>query len=65
LSRNGNEISGITGRGISSVNPATVRWRQVWMSSRFHIDYSGGLDENGSMVLEGTNVGGIGAKKTV
>lgn len=49
-----NEVSGITGRGISFVDPATGRWRQVWVSSRFHIDYSGGLDENGSMVLEGT-----------
>lgn len=49
-----NEVSGITGRGISFVDPATGRWRQVWMSSRFHIDYSGGLDDNGSMVLEGT-----------
>lgn len=49
-----NEVSGITGRGISFVDPVTGRWRQVWMSSRFHIDYSGGLDENGAMVLEGT-----------
>ncbi len=49
-----NETSGITGRGLSFVDPATGRWRQVWMSSRFHIDYSGGLDANGSMVLEGT-----------
>lgn len=49
-----NEVSGITGRGISFVDPATGRWRQVWMSSRFHIDYSGGLDANGAMVLEGT-----------
>lgn len=48
-----NEVSGITGRGISFVDPATGRWRQVWVSSRFHIDYSGGLNADGSMVLEG------------
>ena len=48
------EVSGITGRGMSFVDPKTGLWRQVWMSSRFHIDYSGGLDESGAMVLEGT-----------
>ena len=48
------EVSGITGRGISFVDPKTGLWRQVWMSSRFHIDYSGGLNESGAMVLEGT-----------
>ncbi len=49
-----NELSGVTGRGISFVDPATGLWRQVWVSSRFHIDYSGSLNENGAMVLEGT-----------
>jgi hypothetical protein len=48
------EVSGVTGRGISFVDPKTGLWRQVWMSSRFHIDYSGGLNEIGAMVLEGT-----------
>lgn len=48
------EVSGITGRGMSFVDPKTGLWRQVWMSSRFHIDYSGGLNESGAMVLEGT-----------
>lgn len=48
------EVSGITGRGMSFVDPKTRLWRQVWMSSRFQIDYSGGLNESGAMVLEGT-----------
>ncbi|MEP2671188.1 MAG: hypothetical protein ABJH04_19450 [Cyclobacteriaceae bacterium] len=48
------EVSGITGRGISFVDPKTGLWRQVWMSSRFHIDYSGKLNDSGAMVLEGT-----------
>ncbi len=48
------EVTGITGRGLSFVDPKTGLWRQVWMSSRFHIDYSGGLDNSGAMVLEGT-----------
>jgi hypothetical protein len=47
------EVSGVTGRGLSFVDPTTGLWRQVWMSSRFHIDYSGGLNESGAMVLEG------------
>lgn len=48
------EVSGLTGLGMSFVDPRTGRWRQVWVSSRFHIDYAGGLDESGAMVLEGT-----------
>jgi len=46
-------ISGGTGFGMSFVDPKTGLWRQVWMSPRFHIDYSGGLNEKGDMVLEG------------
>lgn len=43
-----------TGIGMSFVDPKTGLWRQVWMSPMYHIDYSGGIDENGAMVLEGT-----------
>lgn len=46
-------LSGETGTGMNFVDPATGKWRQVWMSPRFHIDYSGGLTENGDFVLEG------------
>ncbi|MEM8999763.1 MAG: hypothetical protein AAGB24_05820 [Bacteroidota bacterium] len=46
--------SGSSGTGMSFVDPATGLWRQVWMSPSFHIDYSGGLNEEGDMVLEGT-----------
>lgn len=46
-------FDGGTGTGMTFVDPATGTWRQVWMSPRFHIDYSGGLDEAGAMVLEG------------
>ncbi|WP_304075704.1 hypothetical protein [Maricaulis maris] len=46
-------FDGGTGTGMTFVDPATGHWRQVWMSPRFHIDYSGGLDETGAMVLEG------------
>ena len=46
-------LSGQTGTGMNFVDPATGKWRQVWMSPRFHIDYSGGITETGDLVLEG------------
>jgi len=47
------DISGGTGHGMSFVDPNTGLWRQVWMSPTFHIDYSGKLEANGALVLEG------------
>lgn len=47
------ELSGATGTGMNFVDPTTGKWRQVWMSASFHIDYSGGKIENGNFVLEG------------
>ncbi|KJY76912.1 hypothetical protein [Vibrio nigripulchritudo] len=46
-------ISGETGTGMNFFDPESKKWRQVWMSPRFHIDYSGGLDESGNLILEG------------
>lgn len=46
-------LDGETGTGMNFVDPATGKWRQVWMSPRYHIDYSGGLNEKGDFVLEG------------
>lgn len=46
-------VFGTTGTGMNFVDPETGLWRQVWMSPLFHIDYSGGRDENGGMLLEG------------
>ncbi|WP_343485861.1 hypothetical protein [Allomuricauda sp. d1] len=56
--------SGSSGTGMSFVDPATGLWRQVWMSPTFHIDYSGSLDENGDMVLEGTMYPNNGEKSS-
>lgn len=44
------------GRGYSMnfYNPLTGKWRQVWVANGHTIDYSGGLNEDGAMVLEGT-----------
>lgn len=45
---------GETGTGMNFVDPKTKKWRQVWMSPSYHIDYSGGLTALGTFVLEGT-----------
>ena len=34
-------------------DPLIGEWRQVWMSNGWYIDYTGGLDETGAMVLTG------------
>lgn len=44
---------GTTGTGMNFVDPATGKWRQVWMSPMFHIDYSGEVQPDGSLLLEG------------
>ncbi|MFQ5563692.1 MAG: hypothetical protein ACE5FO_09000, partial [Parvularculaceae bacterium] len=44
---------GGTGQSYNFVDLATGEWRQVWVSAGATIDYSGGLNEEGAMVLEG------------
>lgn len=44
---------GITGQSYNFVDLATGQWRQVWVSAGATIDYSGGLNDKGAMVLEG------------
>lgn len=44
---------GGTGMSMNFYDPLTNAWRQVWVSPGAVIDYSGGLDETGRMVLEG------------
>lgn len=47
--------SGGTGFSINYYNAVTKQWRQVWVAAPgYIIDYTGGLNENGAMVLEGT-----------
>ena len=45
--------NGTTGQSYNFVDLATNKWRQVWVSNWGTIDYSGGLNEDGAMVLEG------------
>lgn len=43
-----------TGFSMNFYDPLRGAWRQVWQSAGGFIDYTGGLDEQGRMVLEGT-----------
>jgi hypothetical protein len=45
--------SGTTGQSYNFVDLASGKWRQVWVSAGATIDYSGGLDKKGRMILEG------------
>lgn len=45
---------GGTGQSYNYVDHADGRWRQIWVSAGATIDYKGGLNEKGEMVLEGT-----------
>lgn len=46
---------GSTGMSINFYNSVSGQWRQVWVTAgAYSIDIVGGLNEEGSMVLEGT-----------
>ena len=45
--------TGGTGQSYNFYNPATEKWRQIWVNSGFIIDYEGGLTASGSMKLVG------------
>ena len=45
---------GGTGMSMNFHDPLQNAWRQVWQSAPGFIDYAGGLDEQGRMLLEGT-----------
>jgi len=54
--------SGGEGTSMNFYDPSAQAWRQVWMSANTFIDYTGGLNEDGAMFLEGeiTNFGPTG-----
>ncbi|MEN0653222.1 MULTISPECIES: hypothetical protein [Hyphobacterium] len=41
------------GTSMNYLDPTSGQWRQIWMGSNSYIDYSGGLNEAGAMVLVG------------
>ena len=46
-------VQGGTGQSYNFYDPGMKKWRQVWVSGFGAIDYAGGLNEDGEMVLEG------------
>jgi len=44
---------GGTGQSYNFYDPGMKKWRQVWVSGGATIDYAGGLNDAGEMVLEG------------
>ena len=46
-------IKGNTGQSYNFYDPVTKKWRQVWVSRGMVIDYEGGLNAEGAMVLTG------------
>ena len=47
------DIQGNGGFSVNFFNPVRSQWRQVWISNGYSIDYTGGLNPQGQMVLEG------------
>jgi hypothetical protein len=41
------------GFSVNYFNPNKDEWRQVWIANGYAIDYSGGLNDEGALVLEG------------
>ena len=47
------DANGNGGFSMNFYHPIDKHWRQVWVSNGFFIDYAGGLNDEGQMVLEG------------
>ena len=47
------DVRGGTGQSYNFYDPGMEKWRQVWVSGFGTIDYAGGLNDEGAMVLEG------------
>lgn len=47
------DTGGGTGHSLNFVEPTNGQWRQVWVGNGNRIDYTGGLNANGQMILTG------------
>ena len=47
------DVQGNGGFSMNFYHPLHGDWRQVWVSNGYFIDYRGGLNDQGQMVLEG------------
>jgi hypothetical protein len=53
IMENWTNVQGGTGSSMNYYDPVEGQWRQLWVAGGYSIDYSGGLNEAGSMVLSG------------
>ena len=53
IMENWTNAQGGTGSSMNYYDPVEDRWRQLWVAGGYSIDYTGGLDESGSMALTG------------
>lgn len=50
---NWTNLQGGTGSSMNYYDAVEDQWRQLWVAGGYSIDYTGGLNESGSMVLSG------------
>lgn len=53
IMENWTNLQGGTGSSMNYYDPVEDQWRQLWVAGGYSIDYTGGLDASGSMVLNG------------
>ena len=53
IMENWTNAQGGKGSSMNYFDPVENQWRQLWVAGGYSIDYTGGLDESGSMVLTG------------
>ena len=53
VTENWTSQQGGTGSSMNYYDPVEDQWRQLWVADGYSIDYTGGLDGDGSMALSG------------
>jgi len=54
IMENWTNLQGGTGSSMNYYDAVEDQWRQLWVAGGYSIDYTGGLNKAGSMVLNGT-----------
>ena len=53
IMENWTNVQGGTGSSMNYYDAVEDQWRQLWVAGGYSIDYTGGLDSSGAMVLNG------------
>lgn len=53
IMENWTSVQGGTGSSMNYYDSVEDQWRQLWVAGGYSIDYTGGLNDSGSMVLNG------------